>query len=352
MAGGSGTRFWPASRSARPKQMLPLAAGVPLITATIDRLAGLVAPERTWVVTNAAQVDGLRALVPALPRAQFVVEPEPRDTAPCIALAAATIAAREPRATMVAMPADHVITPVATFHAAVRRAATLAADDRTLVTFGVQPTRPATGFGYIECGARLDDGAPAACRAARFREKPDADTAAAFLAAGTFLWNSGIFVWTIPALLAAMRTTAPELGAATERMIAGGAAGPDAVAAAFRTAPRTSIDFAVMERAERVAVVRADFGWNDVGGFTALDTVVDGDGDGNHALLAAGSAFLPCQSTRNLVFAEGGRTVCLFGVDDLVVVDTDDAVMVCPRARADELKQLVEHVRSRHPELL
>lgn len=345
MAGGSGQRFWPASRTARPKQLLPLAAGRPLIAATIERLAGLCDGDHTWIVTNPAQVDALLACLPDFPREQVIVEPEPRDTAPCVALATATIAARDPTATMAVMPADHLISPTEEFERMIRRGQDLAADDATLVTFGVKPTWGAPGFGYIALGEACDDASPAAFHAVRFREKPDAATAQQFVAAG-MLWNSGIFVWTCVGVQAAMDRSCPELAAATAAMTGALRTGAP-IAPVFATTPRKSIDYAVMEQAPQIAVVRATVSWNDVGGFGALAAIGADDGSGNHALLANDSALLQLQSSGNLVYSEGGRTVCLFGVDDLVVVDTGDVLLVCSKERAAELKQFVDHVRDR-----
>ena len=346
MAGGSGTRFWPASRALRPKQYLPLAHGQTLIAATIGRLRGVCAPENTWIVTNAAQAAQLPTLLPDFPRAQVIVEPEARDTAPCVALATATIAARDPDATIAMMPADHVIEPAEAFHELLRRGTAIAADGRTLVTFGIRPDHPATGYGYVACGEALDDGAPRAFAARRFCEKPDRPTAEGFLADGGYLWNSGIFVWSVAAILAAMRHGDAALGNACDGMLAAmQATDAEAVAAAFRTAPRISVDYAVMERAPRVAVVEAILRWNDVGSFPALADVTPADVGGNHALLGDGAQQIQLASQGNIVYAEGARTVALFGVHDLVVVAVGDAVLVCPKDRAADLKQLVDHVR-------
>jgi mannose-1-phosphate guanylyltransferase len=346
MAGGSGTRFWPASRRLRPKQFLPLAAGQPLLQATLDRIAGLVPPACTWIVTNAELARRLPKVVPDFPRQQVLVEPEARDTAPCLALATAHIAARDPHATMLVMPADHVIPDTKAFHRLVRRGMKLAADGRTLVTFGVTPTHPATGYGYLETGARLDEGAPAAFAAKRFREKPDLATARRFLKKGGFLWNSGIFLWTTRALRSAMASANPALAAGTEAMLAAVQAGRrQALVRAFRALPRTSIDYGVMELAAHVAVVKADLRWDDVGSFPALAAVGAHDAAGNVHVLGAGSTALSLDSRDNVVYAEGERTVALFGVHDLVVVTVDDVVMVCPKDRAAHLKELVEHAR-------
>ncbi|MCA8950236.1 MAG: mannose-1-phosphate guanylyltransferase [Planctomycetes bacterium] len=345
MAGGSGTRFWPASRGSRPKQVLPLARGEPLIAATIARLQGLCDPEHTWIVTNERQLPALRTAVPGFPVDRLLVEPEARDTAPAIGLATAAIASVDPAATMVVMPADHVIEPAAELQRMIRRAAALAADDESLVTFGVRPTFAATGFGYLEPGDAADDDAPAAFRVRRFREKPDAATAAQFVDGG-MLWNSGIFVWTCRGVRAAMAASCPELAVATDAMIAAIKA-PAELAAAFRSAPRTSFDYAVMERAPGVLVVESTVRWNDVGSFTALADIGRDLGDGNRALLVTGADQIALESTDNLTFADGPRTVCLFGVEGLVVVAVDDAVMICPRSRADDLKRLVEQVQAR-----
>ncbi len=347
MAGGSGTRFWPASRTARPKQFLPLARGKMLIAATVERLAGLCPPSNVWIVTNPVQAGVLRELLPSFPTDHVIVEPEARDTAPCVALATARIAAVDPKATMVMLPADQVIEPTGAFQQMLRRGAEVAADDETLVTFGVKPTFPATGYGYIECGAAHDAGSPRALVATRFREKPDLATAQQFLAAGTFLWNSGIFVWTVPAIRRAMARGNVPLAAAAEQMTAAAVRGADAeLVAAFRSAPKTSIDYAVMEHADKVVVIEATVRWDDVGSFPALTAVATPDAAGNHAVLSNGARNLALHSSGNIVYAEGPRTVALFGVDDLVVVAVGDAVLVCPKDRAGDLKQMVEHVRA------
>jgi len=347
MAGGSGTRFWPASRAARPKQFLPLAHGKMLIEATVDRLAGLCDEDHVWIVTNPIQARALATVLPDFPRDHVIVEPEARDTAPCVALATATIAAKDPGATMIVLPADHVISPVRQFHRMLTRGVLLANDDETLVTFGIKPTFPATGYGYIECGRPRDGKQPRAFVASRFCEKPRQAIAKRYLARGGFLWNSGIFVWTVAAIQKAIGKADPALGSCTDRMIEAIAKGkPAAVARAFRQAQKTSIDYAVMEKADQVVVVEAPVLWDDVGSFPAIAAVGQGDAAQNFALLTGGASQIALQSQGNIVYAEGRRTVALFGVQDLVVVAVGDAVMVCPKHRAGELKALVEHVRS------
>lgn len=348
MAGGSGTRFWPASRKRRPKQFLPLARGMPLIQATVERVRGLVDPDHVWIVTNRVQAKGLLRLMPSFPADHIIVEPEPRDTAPCVALAVATIGARDPEATLITLPADHAIEPTDAFQRLLRRGIALASDHRTLVTFGIDPTHPATGFGWIETGTPLDDAEPQALKAVSFREKPDQATAERFLAAGNFLWNSGIFVWSIPAVRAAMDRAEPALAASCTAMLAAlQSTGDNRVRvrnAAFRRAPKLSIDYAVMERAPQVAVVKAAVQWSDIGSFPALGEVVPADPSGNVVLTTDGARHVVCQSSGNVIYGAGRSTVALFGVRDLIVVAVGDVLMVCPKDRAADLKQLVAQV--------
>lgn len=347
MAGGSGTRFWPASRRRRPKQFLPLADGVPLLQATLDRLRGVAPEDQVWIVTNPTQLPGLRQLLPKFRTDRILVEPEPRDTAPCLALAVAAIGNHDPTARLVFLPADHRIAPLATFRRVLRRGLQLCRDDRSLVVFGIRPNHPATGFGYIQRGAACDAAAPPAHTVRRFREKPDLATAKRLLARGDHLWNSGMLAGSVAALRAAMAEHCPPLREATERLAAALAkASPRLLQRAFASAPRTSIDYAVLEHCRNLAVVEAALDWDDVGSLPALASLGARDRDGNAAVLPAGAALLALASERNLVYAEGPRTVALFGVADLVVVAVADAVLVCPRDRAHDLKRFVDHVRA------
>lgn len=350
MAGGSGTRFWPASRTRRPKQFLPLARGKPLIRAAVERVRDVSGPERTWIITNPVQARELPSVLPDFPADRVIVEPEARDTAPCVALAAATIANSDPGATIAMLAADHVIEPVDAFGALLERAAAIAADDETLVTFGIKPTHPATGYGYIETGdplpALADGSQPEGFAVAQFREKPDRETAQEFLNAGRFLWNSGIFVWTAKGIQRAMERGNAELAEAARAMAAAVSSGDEsALRAAFGTAPKTSVDFAVMEHADKIAVLPASIEWDDVGSFLALSAVAPRDGDGNVHLLTDGAQLSTAASEDNIVYATGDRTVALFGCKDLVVVAVDDAVLVCPKRKADDLKVMVQRLK-------
>lgn len=346
MAGGSGTRFWPASRQVRPKQLLPLSGGAPMIQAAVARVATTCSREHIWIVTNAPQKDAILALMPDFPAAQVIVEPAARDTAPCVGLAVATIAAQDPDAAVVVLPADQVIEPVAEVERMLARGVELAADGETLVTFGIPPTFPATGYGYIALGAARDDASPRAFVADGFREKPDRATAEQFLEDGNFWWNSGIVAFRASAMRAQMQRHCPELADATDAMLRAIAAGDrDALERAFTSAPKTSIDFAVMEKADKLAAVECTADWDDVGSFPALARILDGDDSDNHRSLHDGAAAALLESRDNVVYAEGARTVALFGVEGLVVAAVGDAVLVCPKDRADELKKVVAHLK-------
>lgn len=269
MAGGSGTRFWPKSRRDRPKQLLRLAGESTMLQQTVARVERLVPPERVVVVTGADQAEATRAQLPDLPAGNVVAEPCPRDTAPCVGLAAGIVASKDPEGTMIVMPADHVIEPVEAFRTTLHAAVSVIDNDPgTLVTFGITPTRPETGYGYIERGPLLTvcHGIPV-YRVVQFREKPDRDTAERFLAAGTFLWNSGIFVWRARTILDELRTHRPKLAAGLEPILA--ALGtPDesrALAQHFHRLERVPIDKAVMEHAPHVRVLEVPYHWNDVG---------------------------------------------------------------------------------------
>ena len=346
LAGGSGTRFWPAGRRDRPKQLLPLAAGRSLLRATIERVAPACGIDAIWIATSAALAEAVHADVPEIARNRLILEPEARDTAPCAALAAARIDAVDPGAIIAMLPADHLIEPHDRFREILLRGADIARDGRTLVIFGIRPTHAATGYGYVEPGEPIDRSTPTARRVVRFLEKPDRDTATTFLAGGRMLWNSGMFVWTSASLQAAMRASAPELAAAHAAMVTAARANDvAALETAFRSAPRTSIDFAVMERAPGIAVVEADLDWNDVGSFAALPALDTPDPNGNARILQGGARAVTEDAHDCVIYGEGPGTVVLLGVRDLVVARVGDVVMVCPKDRAEEVKRLQETLR-------
>jgi mannose-1-phosphate guanylyltransferase len=357
MAGGSGTRFWPASRAARPKQLLPLVGDAPagddparasLLAATVARIAPLVPPSNVLVVTAKALVDATRRAVPELPAANVLAEPAPRNTAPCIGWATRTILARDPDARVLVLPSDHHVADGDGFRATLSKA--LEACERApLATVGIRPTRPDTGFGYIEAGAPIAGGAAGAAEVARFVEKPDLARAELFVAAGNFLWNSGMFFFRAREMDASIRAYLPALAEGLDRMGQGAdAPGLDAI---FPTLPSISVDYGVVEplakeAAEglrgRIAVVPGDFGWSDVGSWESAWELGAKDAAGN----AAPEGTVLVDARGNLVRATAGKTVALVGVDDLVVVETDDAILVMPRKRAQDVRAVVDALKA------
>ncbi|HSP96466.1 MAG TPA: sugar phosphate nucleotidyltransferase [Candidatus Dormibacteraeota bacterium] len=332
MAGGAGTRFWPLSRAARPKQFLHLAGRGTMLQETARRLRGVVPRERVLVVAPPAHVRLVRAQLPWLAADNLIVEPAPRGTAACLALVAAQVARRAPDAALVVLAADHAISDVAALRVCLRRAFAVA-DDGWLVTFGIPPTRPETGYGYVRVGAPLDRARPRAARALRFVEKPEARTARRFVAAGDYRWNSGMFAWRVDAFRAALARYEPAIAAAADAVAERGGA---AARRAYGRLPSQPIDVALLEHARRIAVVDATFDWSDVGSWAAMAELWGTDGAGNarrgRALL------LDCRDT---IVQAGSRLVAVLGAEDLVVVDTPDALLVCPRTRAQEVRAVV-----------
>jgi len=342
MAGGSGTRFWPKSRRNRPKQLLRLYGDATMLQQTVARVAPLIPPERVRIITGADQAEAVRAQLPAVPAANVVAEPCPRDTAPCVGLAAAVIAKADPDATMIVMPADHVIGPNEAFLRTVRAAVSvIEADPTAFVTFGIKPTRAETGYGYIERGEKLGEPEGVALhRVAQFREKPDRATAEKFLAEGRFAWNSGIFLWKARAILDALATHRPRIAAALGRISdALGTPGEAAtIAREFPDMERIPIDKAVMEKATNVRVLEVVYDWNDVGDWRALTELESPDAQGN---TAQGPVHL-VETTNSIVVSDDGGLVATLGVDDLVIVQSGGATLVAKKDQLDKLKSLVE----------
>ncbi|MBP1727684.1 MAG: mannose-phosphate guanylyltransferase [Deltaproteobacteria bacterium] len=344
MAGGSGTRFWPLSRTRTPKQLMSVFGGKSMLQRTVERVLPL-APERIMIVTNeeqAAETARQTAGYHGCPL-DIVAEPVGRNTAPAIALAAAIIGHHDPEATMLVLPADHYIRNEAEF-CRVAAAATEAAASGALITLGIEPTRPETGYGYIEAEpAPAAAAQPVRC----FVEKPDAARAMAFLEAGNFYWNSGMFIWRVSAIRRELSRQMPELALAVNSLVFGEenwgleALTPQ-INAIYPSLKSESIDYGVMERATQVKVIPASFGWSDVGSWSALPEVIEADGDGIVAIATAG--VINIDSAASLVYGNG-KMIALVGVDNLIVVDTPDALLVCRRERAQEVKKVVEKLQ-------
>lgn len=343
MAGGAGTRFWPLSRASRPKQLLPLAGtDRSLLRETQRRIAGLIPPERTFVVTSEALAEQTRAELPELPPENVLAEPVGRNTAPCIGWATSVIARKDPEAVVTVLPADHHIADEPVFLAALERGIE-AARGGDMVTIGIKPTRPETGYGYVELGEELE---PGVHRARRFVEKPDELRARQFLAAGRFLWNSGMFFFRADTMLAAVRQHLPGLGDALVRYDEAARRGDELalVRATYLELPNISIDHGVMEKAARVSVVvPGDFGWSDVGSWTTAWELAPRDATDN-ALIGD---VIAVDTRGSYVRGASGKLVAVVGLDDIVVVDTDDALLVMPRGRAQDVRAVVNALKQR-----
>lgn len=337
LAGGEGTRLWPLSRGHRPKQLLTLNGDRSLIQQTVDRLRPLVPPERILIVTERSHADALHAQLPELPASSIIVEPTRRGTAAALLLAARHVEARAPGATWASVHADAYITDADAFRRTLTAALDAAAGGEYLVTTGIRPRFPATGYGYIQQGEHLRDvaGLPLH-RVVRFVEKPDLATAQRYVESGEYLWNPGVFVWKNTTLLEAFRQLQPDIFAVL------GNTPLERIDQVYGSAPRETIDVGIMEQASNVATIPATFGWSDIGSWAELWELAAADPAANVSL-GPGRAVL-ADSRGNLVYADG-RTVALVGVDDLVVVETPDAVFVCPRERAQDVRLIVSRLR-------
>ncbi|WP_426744917.1 mannose-1-phosphate guanylyltransferase [Myxococcus faecalis] len=341
MAGGSGTRFWPLSRQARPKQFLPLASKLPLITDTAQRLKGLATVKNTFIVCGPLHAKAAAKLVKGLPKPNLLVEPVARNTAPAIALAAVQVAARDPKGVMVVLPSDHHVADVPGFKRVLEQAARIA-EGGHIVTLGIQPNRPETGYGYIQVGDALEGGGRAV---KAFKEKPDPQTAQAYVSSGEYLWNGGIFVFRADVILAAFEQHMPEMkkGLKALRDAAGKRTFGAVLKKVFPKLPSISIDYGVMEKASNIAVLPGDFGWSDVGSFAAIPEVRPADAHGN---VISGDLAVVVDCKGCIVLADK-RPLSVVGLTDVVVVDSGDAVLVVPREKSQDVRKVVEALKAR-----
>jgi mannose-1-phosphate guanylyltransferase len=347
MAGGGGTRFWPRSRNVRPKQFLTVSGERSLLQSALDRIEAQATPDRSWVITSAAHVGETAKQLPQLADDHIVGEPFGRDTAACIALGAALVARRDPEAVMVVMPADHVIEPVQEFGRAIHVAAQMALDHpKALITFGITPQFPSTGYGYIQRGALVNERQGIGVyKVAGFREKPNAETAERFVASGEYFWNSGIFVWRADTILAAFKEFQPGLYEAVQR-IAAAWDGPNRAAVfakEYEGLTKISIDYAVMEHAKEVLVVQAPYKWDDVGSWLALERMNPQDENGNTTL-----AHHCGLDTKNCVIVgDRDRLLTTVGVQDLIIIQDGNATLVAHRKEESAIKKLVELLKQK-----
>jgi mannose-1-phosphate guanylyltransferase len=347
MAGGGGTRFWPRSRQKKPKQFLSLAGDRSLLQQTVERIEALAPPANTWIITAAAHAAETAKQLPELPADRILGEPCGRDTAACIGLGAALIAAADPDAIMMVMPADHVIEPAQEFRRAAQVAQQMVQEHpAALVTFGIRPTFPSTGYGYIQRGPELAQRQGIHIfRVKAFREKPDAELAEQFLSSGEYYWNSGIFFWKTATILQALQQNQPALAAAIGRIAeAWPTSRRDAIfRVEYEKLTKISIDYAVMEKAKEVLVVEAPYKWDDVGSWLALERMHPQDADGNtvHAQHCG-------INTKECVIAgEPDKLIATVGVDNLLIIQDGDAILVADRREEGNIKHLVDLLKKK-----
>ena len=344
-AGGSGTRLWPLSRAARPKFLLPLLGDRSLIQQTFDRVTRLTAPDRVLVVCGPAHAAAIARQLPELPAGNIIIEPSPNGTAPALALANALIQRTDPLAIMASFAADHDVTDLDAFDRAVRTAVR-AARLGDLVTIGLTPTRPETGYGYIErtTDVRVSCQDGTAYKSARFVEKPDLATATEYLESGRFLWNASMFIWRVDSLTSEMTRLLPEIQAGVAEIARAwnGRNRERVHAQVWSQMPSATIDNGVMEHADRVAVVPSDMGWSDVGDWHGLGELIEQDDAGN----AIRGDLVQIDTTNSVVWSESRRMVATIGIDNVVIVDTEDALLVVHRERCQDVRKVVDELKA------
>lgn len=341
MAGGRGERFWPQSRLRRPKHLLPIVGDTAMLTQTVERLEGMLPPENVFIITNQEQREAVMEVCPDVPAENVVAEPVGRDTAAAVGLATVLVKRRNPEAIIALLPADHVIHDRKEFQKVLSRAFVAAERGEVLVTIGITPTEPATGYGYIQQGENLEeiDGNPV-YRVLRFVEKPDAATAQGYLESGDYFWNAGMFVWSVGAIERAFDQYAPVLQEGLRTLEAGLAKGESLeslLETIYPNLQKISIDYAVMEKAQNVVTLAASFDWDDVGSWPAAARHFEADAEGN---VSRGEVLLE-GSSGNIVFSGGKHLVTALGVDDLIIIHTEDATLVCRKDRAQDIKAIV-----------
>jgi mannose-1-phosphate guanylyltransferase len=350
MAGGKGERFWPQSRLKRPKHLLPIVGDAPMLAQTVDRLEGLVPPEDVFIITNAEQREAVLESCPMLLPERVIGEPQGRDTAAAVGLAALLVEQAHSGAAFALLPADHVIADGAGFRAVLEGAFEAAEADDSLVTIGIQPDFPATGYGYLKQGEAIRTSSRPVHLVERFVEKPNLQKAEQYINEGGYFWNAGMFVWRPSVILSAIQKYAPELSSGLEKLSqswekSGSIA--EAMQQVYPKLQKISIDFAVMEKAEGVVMLESAFDWDDVGEWPAIARHYPADADGN-VFKGNGVAM---DSSGNLSYAEKGHTVSLLGVKDLIVVQSGDATLVCHKDYAQQVKGLAQKVCEENPSL-
>ena len=340
MAGGSGTRFWPKSRRLTPKQTLPFLNGESLLQRTVSRLSSILTPEDFLIVTGADQLQQVKEQLPHLPESAFIGEPAARNTAPCVALAAHLLAKKDEQKPMVVLASDHFIAQEEKWLEVFSQGAKMAAEEKgRVVVFGVQPTRAHTGFGYVKFDQELGNGLFVV---SGFREKPDQKTAESYLAEGCYYWNSGCFAWRPDTLLELVAEHMPELHTLLKELSARGDS-KEALAELYPQAPSISVDYGIMERCSSIKGLILDVGWNDVGAWPSLFQVLEGDDKGT-INMAQESLLLDCEDS---LFSAEDQLIAAVGVKDLIVVQSQGVILVCPRSEGERVKELVAEIKAR-----
>lgn len=339
MAGGRGERFWPKSRNSRPKQFLSLTKdGETMIQKTVKRLRPLVDAEDIFIVTNSAYIGLVHEQLPDIPKENILAEPCARNTAPCIAFAAAVISRKYEDAVMLVLPSDHLISYEDLYAGTLKKAIAVSMEGKNLVTIGITPTYPETGYGYINFSSETAQGSSDAYKVKRFVEKPDLPTAKEYLASGKYLWNSGMFVWKISSIMANLKAFMPKIYEGALRI--GEAFGTDCFEEVLRKEfyafTSESIDFGIMEKADDIYTIPGSFGWDDVGNWLAVERINEVDNDKNYIegnVISIGS--------ERTTICGGKRLIAAVGVDDIIIVDTDDAVLVCSKNNTQDVKKVI-----------
>jgi mannose-1-phosphate guanylyltransferase len=346
LAGGKGERFWPLSRRRTPKQLLPIVGESPMLAQTVSRVASIVPRANLYIITNTDQADAVRRVCPGLPRKNVIAEPVGRDSAAAVGLAMEIVAARDPKGVFAILPADHVIPDAPRFRADLRAAFAAAEAAPVLVTIGIKPTEPNTGYGYIRASRRSWKAGGRTVRVVeKFVEKPDLATAKRYIATGGYFWNAGMFAWSVETIRGAFEKHAPGLMAGLSPVRAAlknGRSLQGALGRAYPNLERISVDYALLEKASNVVVLAASFAWHDVGSWSAVARHRKADQAGN---VRRGRAVIE-EGRRNIVVGDEDHLTAVFGVDDLVVVHTPDATLVCPRDRAQDIKALLKRLAS------
>jgi len=343
MAGGSGTRLWPRSRESRPKQFHSLTSDRTLLQETIARLDPAITLENTYVIAGRTHVKAIKEQLPDLPDDQIIAEPSSRNTAPAVGIMAVILSRRDPDAIMLVLPADHFIAKADRFRSLINTAEKVIQQKDGILTIGIKPTYPETGYGYIEIDHEVGEfDGEIVYRVASFKEKPDPDTAKEYVASWRYLWNSGMFVWSAKTILELFKKHAPDIYEGLEKFSAAlGTPNESAVLhEVYKEFPNISVDYAILEKAENVLVIPADIGWSDIGSWAALHELLSFD-EGSNVVIGRHVGI----DTHNCLIHGGSRLIATLGLDNMIIVDSDDVLLICPKGRSQDVKRLIDKLR-------